>query len=229
MPHDLTIAQYLRSRSPISPARLPIVPAAFVTISREAGAGAHSLADALVARLSKEKDPRLAGWHIFDREITERVAKDPGLQVSLKSLLNEEFHEGLEDYFRSAFSSKGSQLKIDHHIFRTVRSICALGKAIIIGRAGALVTRDLPRGVHVRLVSEREIRVERIVSDTGVTSAEARKNLDLKDAQRAHMVKADFGKDIVEPLLYDCVWNTATVSSEEIAETLTGLILRRSD
>lgn len=56
MSYDLTIAQYLRSRSPVAPARLSIEPAAFVTLSREAGAGARSLAEALTGLILKRSD-----------------------------------------------------------------------------------------------------------------------------------------------------------------------------
>jgi cytidylate kinase len=228
MNHDLTIAQYLKNRAPVAPMKRPAAPAPFVTISRETGAGARALADALIARLSKERGTLFSGWHIFDRALCERVAADPELRVSLKSLLDEEFHAGFDEFFRGVFAEKSSQLKIDHHVFRTVRGICSLGKAIVIGRAAALVTRDLPRGVHVRLVAERNVRIQRIVREAGVSAAAARKTMEKKDAERARMVMADFDKNIDDPLLYDCVWNTATVTLEEIVESLTALIRKRS-
>lgn len=227
MKRSLTLAQYFKSRLPAPAARRAATPTAFVTISREAGAGGRALAKALVERLAKEKGPQFANWHVFDRNLSEQVAKSPDLRVSLKSLLEEEFHEGLEDYIRSALYGMSSQIKIDHHIFSTVRGVCSVGKAVVVGRAGALITRDLPGGVHVRLVSTREERLKRMMRITGLKADAARRSMDRIDAQRARMVSSNFKKDVADPALYDCVWNTASASVEEIAEALVPLIRRR--
>src|ERR1700688_4460009 len=136
----LTLAEYFKTAAAAA-ASLdhPRPRAPFVTISREAGAGAHAVAEALLARISREKDPIFSGWQIFDRSLCEQVAADPELHVSLESLLNEDFHSGLDDYLRNVLANLSSQARIDHHMFRTVRSICSLGRAVVIGRAAALV------------------------------------------------------------------------------------------
>jgi cytidylate kinase len=227
MKYPLSIAQYFKNAAAAAQSNRPRPQAPFVTIAREAGAGGHALADALVARISKEKAPLFSGWQIFDKNLCERVANDPGLHVSLKSLLEEEYHTGVDEFLRSVLADVSPQITINHHMFRTVRSVCVLGKAIVIGRAAALITRDLPLGVHVRLVSARRARVERIRRKTGLGAAAVGKMLDQKDARRALMVDKHFNKDIASPLLYDCVWNADTVSYEAMAESLVSLILQR--
>ena len=223
-----TIEHYFKNASTTHLNR-PRPQAPFVTIAREEGAGGHSLAEALVARFSKERDALFSGWQIFDKNLCERVAKDPELHVSLEALLDEEFHTGLDDFLRTVVASLSPQIKIDHHMFRTVRSICAVGKAIVIGRAAALLARDLPLGVHVRLVSARKARIERVRRETGLGEAAAAKLLDQKDAGRARVVETHFNKDVADPLLYDCVWNADTVTYEGMADSLVALIHRRAD
>jgi len=62
----------------------------FITISRETGAGGHSLAAALLKLMAKHGTKSLSGWHVLDQEICEKVAAEPGLKVSLHRLLSEE-------------------------------------------------------------------------------------------------------------------------------------------
>jgi cytidylate kinase len=228
MKHHLTVEQYFKNASPAQAPDRPRPKVPFVTISREVGAGGHALAEALAARLSKESDALFSGWQIFDKNLCERLAEDPELHVSLKALLDEEYHTGLDDFLRSVLANVSPQIKIDHRMFRIVHNVCALGKAIVIGRAAALMTRDLPLGVHVRLVSAREARIERVKRETGFSAEAAREIVDLKDARRARMVDAYFNRDITDPLLYDCVWNTDTVSYDAIAESLVSMIRRRA-
>jgi cytidylate kinase len=224
MKHHQTVEQYFKNAFPLASSERPRPPAPFVTISREAGAGGHELAEALAARLSRESDDVFSGWQIFDKSLCERVAQETDLHVTLESLLNEEFHTGFDEFLRTLVAHESPQIKIDHHMFRIVRSVCALGKAIVVGRAAALIARDLPSGVHVRLVSERRARVERVRRQTGLDAAAVHKIVDERDERRALVVNAYFNKDIADPLLYDCIWNADTVSYEAMAEALTSLI-----
>ncbi|MFI5350477.1 MAG: AAA family ATPase [Elusimicrobiota bacterium] len=228
MRHELTLKEFFRDAFPAAPSNRPRPPAPFVTVSREAGAGGHALAESLLQRFSKESGELFAGWQIFDKSLCERVAADPDLHVSLQSLLNEEHHTGLDDLLRSLVAGVGPQNKIDHRMFRTVRGVCVLGKAIVVGRAAALITRDLPFGVHVRLVSERKARVDRVRRETGLDAIEVGQTLDRQDWQRAREADTYFNKDIADPHLYDCVWNADAVTFEAMAESLVGLIRRRA-
>lgn len=227
MKHELTLSEYFKQAAAPRPPDNPRMPAPFLTISREEGAGGHELADALLARFAQERDALFSGWKVFDKEICERVVKDPGLKVPLEDLLNEEFHSGFDDLLRTVVAELSPQMKVDHHMFRTVRSICGVGKAIVVGRAGALISRDLPLGVHVRLVASRKSRLARVRRDDGLSEAAAAKRLDEREEERARLVKTHFNKDLADPLLYDCVWNADTVTCEAIADALVTLIRRR--
>lgn len=227
MRHHQPVEQYFKDATPVFASNRPRPPAPFVTISREAGAGGHELAEALAARLSEEKEAAFSGWQVFDRNLCERVAAEPDLHVSLEALLDEEYHTGLDELLRTVMAGVSPQIKVNHRMFRIVRSVCVLGKAIVIGRAAALITRDLPFGVHVRLVSGRRERIERVERLGGLDEAAARKLVDQKDERRALMVESLFNKDIADPRLYDCVWNADTASYDAIAESLISLVRRR--
>ena len=197
----------------------------FITISRQAGAGGRSLAEAIIKRLEAGQDnPLFQNWHIFDRELCEKVAEDPGIQVSLESLLNEEVRNPPEDVIFRMIAREASQARVHGKIFKTVRDFAAVGKAIIVGRGGACLTRGFPHGIHVRLVAPRPSRVRHAAVRFEMSQVEAERWVDGQDKHRARLVRKYFRKDIEDFLLYDCVWNTDAVALDTIAEALVVLI-----
>src|SRR5688572_30283359 len=70
----------------------------FVTISREAGAGGHSLAETLLEQMKAiDGIPVLRGWQVMDQELCHKILENPHLKVSLEALLTEELHSEVED------------------------------------------------------------------------------------------------------------------------------------
>jgi cytidylate kinase len=201
----------------------------FVTVSRQAGAGGRSLAQALASAAAAVKQPEFQGWKVFDDELCRRITEDPELVVPLKDLLNEEYRTALEDYLLRVIAAESSQALVYRKMFETIRTIAALGKAVIVGRGASTVTRDLPLGVHIRLVASRKTRVERMASRLGLDSAHASRWVDEHDAGRARLVKDFFKRDINDPLLYDLVCNTDTMSLSQIASAAVRLAESRLD
>lgn len=199
----------------------------FVTISRQAGAGGHTLAHVLVRQMQHEQDPIFQGWQVFDRELCERLMADPRLHVSMQSLLTEEYRSEIED---AIFSLVGGQTPRDvvvRRLFETIRTLATVGRVVIVGRAGMCVTRDLPDGVHVRLVASGPARVQRMMQLLHLDEAGAREAVDRQDRDRARLVREHFSREIHDPLLYDVTWNTDSVSFEAMAASIIALIKHR--
>lgn len=193
----------------------------FVTISRQAGAGGHTLAKILIKKMDQEPDKELfGGWEMFDHKLVEMVADDPDLTVSVEKLLGEEYHRTADDFFRQILTASTHQDIVADHIFRLVRVIAEVGKAVIVGRAGSEVTRDLGPSVSVRLVSSQEARVARMMELHEDTEKKALDAIDRHDGGRARLLKRHFRVDIEDPLLYDSVWNTNEVSFDAIADAI---------
>ena len=55
----------------------------------------------------------------------------------------------------------GKLISIVNNDINGVRALAEVGRVIIVGRGGVFITRDLPGGIHVRLVAPREWRVRR--------------------------------------------------------------------
>ena len=156
------INRYLKISARTTPDEPPRGELPFITISRECGAGGHTLAQAIIEAFEARKGDHLfEGWKVFDRELCELVASDKDLNVGLRSLLDESTLNAVEDMVSMMFG-KSPQRDVQTKVAETIRELAVVGKAIIVGRGGECVTRDLPCGVHFRLVAPLSIRVQRI-------------------------------------------------------------------
>lgn len=192
----------------------------FVTISRQSGAGGRVLARALLDRTADARPKALFdGWSLFDDRLAELVAANPALKVSLRGLAEEEFASEIQDMVSSWIGGLSPQSLVVAHLFKVIRGLAQQGKVIIVGRAGACLTRSLPLGVHLRLMAPLDVRVRRVRAVLGVSEKEARRVVTDRDRARAALVKTYFRQNIDDPLLYDLVWNTDTVPLEVIAST----------
>ncbi len=194
--------------------------APFVTISRQAGAGGHVVARALLDRTFEARPKALfEGWSLFDERLAEMVAENPALKVSLKGLAEEDFVSGIQDMVSSWIAGLSPQSAVVAHLFKVIRGLASQGKVIIVGRAGACLTRAMPLGVHLRLMAPLDVRLRRVRAALGASEKEARRVVSDHDRARAALVKTYFHQNIDDPLLYDLVWNTGTVPVEVIAST----------
>ncbi len=201
----------------------------FVTISRQAGAGGHTLAKTLITRFHQSSNRDLLGdWDVFDQKLVAMVADDPDLRVSVEALLGEEYRKATDDFFRQLLTATTHQDIVMNRMFRLVRTIAEVGKAVIVGRAGSEVTRGLGPSVSVRLVAPEEKRVAHMMELYGTSEKKAINSIDKHDSGRARMLKRHFRVNIDDPLLYDAVWNTSQVAFEDIADSIATMLETRA-
>jgi cytidylate kinase len=207
----------------------PQTPTPFVTISRQAGAGGHSLAAAMLELFARQDDVGLfGGWQVFDQKLCEIVASDPVYSRSLDSLLGEEYRTPTSAFFHQVARSTVDQDMVMARVFQIVRSVASIGKAIIVGRAGSQVTLGLGPGVRLRIVAPEEIRIKGIMELYDINERKARSEARNIDGHRARLLRAHFEVDIDDPLGYDAVWNTGSASMSEIAEATAATLRRRA-
>lgn len=224
------VERYLRARMREldRPTAAPQLPEhAFVTISRQAGAGGHSVARRLVELFDEQDDELFAGWQVYDQRLCEIVAEDPKMKTELDSLLSEEYRSAASDFFRQVVAPTVDQDVLMARVFEVMRAVAATGKGVIVGRAGSRVTRDLPFGVHLRLVAPEETRLSRLMELNDIDHRTARQQARRIDQHRARLLQARFGTDIDDPTNYDTVWNTGSASIDEIAVSVMTMVTLR--
>lgn len=190
----------------------------FVTLSRQAGIGGHDLGDAIVAHFNAQPEADLfGGWRVYDREICEMVGADPRYRAWLDALADEVYHSRGNDFFHQMLRSTADQKAVMKRVFLAVRTVARMGKAVLIGRGGSHVTRDMPQAINIRVVASEEERVRRDMVNHGLSEREARRLIRGRDADRARLLKAHFGADIDDPIGYHAVFNAEAMSFDEIA------------
>lgn len=200
----------------------------FVTISRQAGAGGNSLANAVIEALAERKESFAGGWQRFNQELCRKIAEEPGLKVSLEPLLKFEYHSEIEDMMEEMIVGTTPQDVVNKKIFQLMHTLAAFGKVILVGRGGVCLTRGMPRGIHVRLVAPLEARIKRMEDLLELPYKKAKEFVAEQDKSRARFMKAYFNRNIDDPLLYQVTWNTGVVSMDEIAHSVVHMIEKTS-
>lgn len=226
------IERYLRAKLAVEhqPDTGPKAPPArpFVTISRSAGTGGRDLADAIVEHFDARRDTELFhGWRVYDRQVCEIVAEDPRFASSLDQLLEEEYRSKTNDFFHQIVRSTVDQHLVMNRVFLVVRTIAGMGRAVIVGRAGAQVTRGMPEGVSIRMDAPESWRVERAARLLERSEKDARAGCRKRDTGRARLIRTHFDVDVADPFEYDAVFNAARLDHREIAVAVGGLVASR--
>jgi cytidylate kinase len=82
-----------------------------------------------------------------------------------------------------------------------------LGNIVIVGRGGQSVLRGSPGVLHVRIEAPPDARIQRVVSQTGASRAEAEKQIHEHDKASAGYVKRFYDVDWSDAALYHLVVN----------------------
>lgn len=197
-----------------------------VTISRQAGCGAIIIAGKLANYLQQQSLHEGIKWTVFDRELMDKVLADHDLPKYLAKFLPEDRVSSVEDMLAEIFGVHPPTKTVIQQTAETMLQLAGLGGAILIGRAGNIVTAKLPNVLHVRLVAPLEDRIERICRDDHKTPAEARRFCLEEEQARTRYVKTYFHADINDALLYHIVINTTRVGYDETARIIGDAVLR---
>jgi cytidylate kinase len=205
----------------------------FVTISRQAGAGGRTLAEALVDRLARLEallpgGPPEPPWTIWDRELIEKVASDLHISAPLIDRLEDRAQSWLSELFSGMSSSStadaAAEIRVYHRVAETMRSLAQGGRVILVGRAGVFITRSLPGGIHVRLVAPPERRVQNMMEREGLTRDAAQRRVAEIDRNRAAFYRRYWPRESLESDRFTVTLNTAELSERQMVECLLPLI-----
>jgi cytidylate kinase len=191
----------------------------FVTIMRSAGAAGSTMAYEL-ARLLQKRDPAF-GWEAFDRELVERVAEDHQISAPLVESLEEKSRNWID---KLLVSGAESDFGVYRRVAGTIRALAEVGGAILVGRGAVFITRDLPGGIHVRLVAPVADRVQYLVKKRGITEREAEEFVRDTDVARAEFYRRWWPGVPIGAEMFHATFNIARIPPEAVARCLVTLI-----
>jgi cytidylate kinase len=193
-----------------------------VTISRQAGAGAETVAQLVVERLNHG---RKAGgdtpWTVFNKNLVERVIEDHQLPLQIQKFMPEDatvFSPG--GALEEMLGLHPSSWTLAHHTTDTIYRLARLGNVVLVGRGANFITAELPKALHVRLVAPLALRVKRVAAVMELSEADAAELVRERDHGRERYVKVHFKAAIDDPLRYHMVLNTGCLSFEHCAKLI---------
>ncbi len=205
------------SRAPWS-VRSATVP--FITLSREAGSGGASLARLLARRLDHDASADTARWSVFDDNLTPQMLKQHGLPTRFARFLPEDRVSEINASIGELVGLHPSLYDLVQKTNVTLRDLATRGHVVLVGRGANFATRDLPHGLHVRLIAPVATRARYLAQLYNISEAEALVYNAKCDAARRRYVKAYFDADVAAPDAYDLVINTGRVPLEEAVKLI---------
>ena len=191
----------------------------FITISREYGClGYHVGVEA--AKLLNELCRPDQQWAVFERHLLDRLMADMHISRELAETLTDKGKSFMADYFRITFSNYPPEALVYTKLVETIRILAANGHAVIIGRVGNVITKDMPLGYHVRLIASREKRAENISRQFKISMKEAKAVLQQKGEAREEFILKRLKVDMSDPQQYSLVINTTDLTIEATARLI---------
>jgi cytidylate kinase len=194
-----------------------------VTLSAAYGAGGSQVGPRLADRL---------GVPFLDRVIPTTVAERLAVPLSEALAHDECVRGGFERLLMrfapaaQAFSGAAAPPEvIDERPFRhateqVIREHAAGGSGVILGRAGAIVLRDAPHALHVRLGGPEKRRIAQAMRLEGVDRPTAERRMRETDSAREAYVQQLYGADARDATLYHLVVDSTAFTLDACVELI---------
>lgn len=195
-----------------------------VTISATFGAGGSVVGPAVAERL---------GVPFLDRAIPSSVADDLGIPLEEAVGRDEQVQGRLARFLAAAAPAsaewmigegppRGTLLRDEHLLACTQEAIRrnVTDGGVVLGRAGAIVLRDHPTALHVRLDGDRERRVGQAMEILGITEHEARESMARNDSARAAYVRQFYRADAAAPEHYHLVLDSTRIPRDTVVDLI---------
>jgi len=198
-------------------------PGPLVTISREFGCDAQYISASLAyylnshhKQIGQEKD-----WEIISKEILEESANLLKTdQKNIDHVFTYEKRTVIEDFFQSFTSSQyHCDMKIRSTIKKVVYAFAEEGYAIILGRAGAQITREIEKSLHIRLVAPFDWRVDHVMEKYNLNEKDAVKRVKEMDENRKEFIE-NYTKEAGCVYCYDVFYNVKFLTNDQIVSDI---------
>ncbi|MBN1252010.1 MAG: cytidylate kinase family protein [Bacteroidales bacterium] len=198
-----------------------------ITISREYGCSAKELSQNLVEKLNNLTNNK-KNWAWINKEIFENTAKALNLKENrIKHIFEGKRMNVIESIIWSTSEKYyTSDAKIKNKIIEVVRSFAEKGNNIIIGMGGVIISRDIPKSLHIKLHAPFEWRIEMAAQKRGRTLEEMRKYATEID-QKRNLLKESLSQKKDFNNFFDVSFNVMTLSTDEITDSIIYLMKKK--
>lgn len=203
-------------------------PRAFVTVSREPGAGGVTFSHRLAARLNAEDG---ADWSAWDRELVEKVSAEEGIEKHVIEMITQRPHNWLDELAQSFATSEHShvidELRAYKRVAMSIRALASAGHAILVGQGGVFITSGMRGGVHVRLVAPLQHRIKSWSGQFNVSQRQAAEQIVRADHNRNVFFSRYWPGKSLGPEAFTMTLNSGDLSVDELVECVLPAVLSR--
>jgi len=109
----------------------------------------------------------------------------------------------------------------------TILNEAAKDRVVILGRGGNYLLQDTPYALRVRLVAPLETRIARVAERDGIDEQAAHCLIEKTDREREGFLQATYGKDGTNPVDYDLVFDSSTMTMPDMVATVVQMLDHR--
>lgn len=193
---------------------------ASLTISRECGCGTDRIRRNLIEYLDTIDESAVHGWALFDQPMIGKVVEENRLPSDTVSFDPEETKFPISQLLAESLQLPTDQWTLFNHTAFTIRRLCRMGNAIILGRASNFVTSDLENTFHVRLIGSNLARTNYTSNRYRMKWAEANQLVAKVDGARRDFVRRHADAEIDDLRSYHLVLNTDHLSDEVVVRII---------
>jgi cytidylate kinase len=220
------IRSLIQDRRTRSLADQPRQPGPAITISYQAGAGAHEIARLLARHLQSTDSIGNVPWTVFDHHLVEQVLEEHHLPQSLAKFMPEERRSYLQEVIEDLAGIRPPSWVTVPLVTETVLHLADSGRVVLVGRGANVITDRMPNVFHVRLIAPLPARIAWVQLANNLTEKMAAKFVVKSDRARGRYALAHFNICMDDDLLYHLVINTGRIPIPDAVELIAGAARR---
>jgi len=202
-----------------------------VTISRQYGSGGSEVAERVATAL---------GWHLYDNDMVDEVARRLGISTAEVSA-REERVPSLPERIATAMAlgvpevmptvadlaTEPSEERIVEVTKRVIEEAVQAGPAVLVGRGAQCMLAARADALHVFCYAPAEVLASYVITNFGVSTAEAHRIVAEKNHQREQYVKRYWKRNWRDLANYHLCVNTAWLGLDGAADVVVQLARER--
>lgn len=212
-----------------------------VTISREIGASGTFIALKVAEAL---------GYVCYDQQIINEIAQKMGKNKDQLEDFDQQSYNRIGVFFQEALASIAQGGMVFHpfgigpldwdsaEIFSTyprnafqekdyyevltqvIKEFAEKSNVVILGRGGSQILKDRSDTLHVRIVADRNERIQHVMKEQNLDQAKAEEVVSRKDEAAANFIYDFFDTDWNDPHHYHMILNTSRIAPEKCIEMI---------
>lgn len=183
---------------------------AVITISRQTGS--------LGEEIGKMVSDRL-GYRLVYREVINQAAIRAGAPSVALSIIDDLGIFGLAPTIK--------EIQAYHQaVQQVIEELASQDNIVIIGRAGQVILRDHKDAIHVLVIGNADKRAQRLAQSQHITLRAAVSQVTASDRSRRSYLQRYYNISWLDPLLYDLVISTDSITPTCAAEIICSAVTR---